>query len=366
MCEEKYIETITINDYFELQDIIQGRRDYKDFRDMFIYRGINKKCYGLIPSSLRNNNILDYLDSDYKPSFHIKKETALRYGLNIKNKTPNKKGFYEFKLNKYDKFENGVKIDDEHTLNQFKLVKEMKILFDFMIYSDKYGLKVPISPNIRKQSLKSVVDIPFVWPQEEYFEIISLAQHYDLPTRALDWSYDYRVSLYFAVRNVLYDEFSLENEDNDGVLWAFNYSFFKGDSTKNDFKVRFYRPEYYSNPNLNAQNGLLTFVIDYNRECDERPLNEIILSELENNKKTINNKTIYDIKGLEKFSIPDNERIFYKFIIPRDIKVEILEQLYIEGYSEKQLFPGYKGITDYIKNKAKLDKIKKSDYVEIH
>lgn len=74
MNEEKYIETITINDYFELQDIIQGRRDYKDFRDRFIYRGINNKSYQLIPSSLRGNNILDYIDSDYKPSFNLKKK----------------------------------------------------------------------------------------------------------------------------------------------------------------------------------------------------------------------------------------------------------------------------------------------------
>lgn len=34
-----------------------------------------------------------------------------------------------------------------------------------------------------------------------------------------------------------------------------------------------------------------------------------------------------------------------------------MKELYIEGYSEEQLFPGYKGVTDYIKNKAKLDEI---------
>ena len=91
-----------------------------------------------------------------------------------------------------------MRLDDEYNLNQFKLVKEMHILFNFIFYSDRYGLKVPISPNIRKLSLNSIIDIPSTWPQEEYFEIISLAQHYDLPTRALDWSYDYKVSLYFA------------------------------------------------------------------------------------------------------------------------------------------------------------------------
>lgn len=181
-----------------------------------------------------------------------------------------------------------------------------------------------------------------------------------MPTRALDWSYDYKVSLYFAICNVLYDEFSLEDEDNDGVLWAFNYTYFRSsdvNETENDFKIQFYRPENYSNVNLNAQNGLFTLVIDKDYECDERPLNEIVINELESNEKIIDNQTIYKIEGLEEFTIPENEKIFYKFIIPRNAKAKILEQLYVEGYSEGRLFPGYKGITDHMKNKAKLDEI---------
>ena len=361
LSDDKYTKTIPINDYFELQDIIQGRnKDYLDFRDKFIFRGINKKSYELIPSSLRNNDILNYIDSDFNNPLTMKKEDALLYGLNIKDKIPDEEGYYKFGVNKYDEFENGAKLISEPNINQFKLIKEMHILFNFIFYSDRYGLKVPISPNIRKQINKSVINIPSTWPQEEYFEIISLAQHYDLPTRALDWSYDYKVSLYFAVRNVLYDKFTLDDENNDGILWAFNYTYFRSsedNKSENEFKIQFYRPEYYLNSNLNAQDGLFTIVIDKDHECDKRPLNEIIIDELEHNEELDNNETIYKISGLEKFSIPENEKIFYKFIIPKEIKAEILEQLYIEGYSEERLFPGYKGVTDHMKNKAKLDEI---------
>ena len=363
MTGDKYTKTILINDYFELQDIIQGRTgEGIDFRDKFIFRGVNKKKYKLIPSSLRDNNILDYIDSDFNNPINMKKEDANRYKLSTKNKIPDNEGFYKYNLNKFNKFENNETLTDRQNINQFKLIKEMYILFDFIHYSDRYGLKTSIPPNIREQINKSTINIPSTWPQEEYFEIISLAQHYDLPTRALDWSYDYKVSLYFAVRNVLYDNFSLEDEDNDGVLWAFNYTYFRGsevDESQNDFKIQFYRPEYYSNSNLNAQKGLFTLVIDKNWECDERPLNEIITNELEINEKIIDNKPIYKINGLEKFSIPKNEKIFYKFIISREAKAEILEQLYIEGYSEGHLFPRYKGITEHMKNKAKLDDILK-------
>lgn len=134
MGEEEYIETIQINDYFELQDIIQGRNDYADFRDDFIYRGINKKSYKLIPSSLRDNNILDYIGSDYNHPVSLRKDDALRCGLNIEDKVPDEQGFYKFKLNKYDEFENGVKVDNQSNLNQFKLGKEMYVLFNFIFY----------------------------------------------------------------------------------------------------------------------------------------------------------------------------------------------------------------------------------------
>lgn len=314
MTEDKYTKIIPINDYFELQDIMQGRnKEYVDFRDKFIFRGVNKKSYDLIPSSLRDDNILNYIDSDFKNPINMKKEEALRYNLSIKNKSPDKEGFYKFNINKFDKFENDEKLKDEYNINQFKLIKEMSALFIFIYYSDRYGLKVPISSNIRKQINKSVINIPPTWPQEEYFEIISLAQHYDLPTRALDWSYDYRTSLYFAVRNVLYDKFSLKDEDNDGILWAFNYTYFKSsevDESENNFKIQFYRPEYYSNPNLNAQNGLFTLVIDNDYECDERSLNKIIIDELENNEKINDEKTVYKIKGLKNFQFQKMKKYF--------------------------------------------------------
>lgn len=56
------------------------------------------------------------------------------------------------------------------------------------------------------------------------------------------------------------------------------------------------------------------------------------------------------------FYLNDDEKIFYKFIIPGEIKKDILNELYDEGYSEEYLYPGYSGVTLSIKNKACLDK----------
>ena len=58
--------------------------------------------------------------------------------------------------------------------------------------------------------------------------------------------------------------------------------------------------------------------------------------------------------------MPENEQIFYKFVIPEDEKPNILKELYSEGYSEEYLFPGYKGVTQAIENKVKLDRLIKT------
>ena len=54
---------------------------------------------------------------------------------------------------------------------------------------------------------------------------------------------------------------------------------------------------------------------------------------------------------------PPNEKAFYKFIIPEELKPEILNELYKEGYSEEYLFPGYDGVTQSVKNRINLDKL---------
>lgn len=59
----------------------------------------------------------------------------------------------------------------------------------------------------------------------------------------------------------------------------------------------------------------------------------------------------------DEFDVINGEKAFYKFIIPEDVKPEILNELYLEGYSEEYLFPGYSGVTKSIENRVRLDKL---------
>ena len=210
--------------------------------------------------------------------------------------------------------------------NELQNEKEIYILQKFLNYADKCGLKVNTN-NITRElihpssQIRPELDEIFY----DYPEIISLAQHYGLPTRALDWSYDYKVSLYFAVKDVLSN-----SDTQDCVLWALNHKLFENRMPNDKYKINLniYRPEYNTNPNLTAQKGLFTFLDDYVGDY-ENPLDNIISNEL---KKDLEYR-IKENDDKKIITVPTNlsskDTVFYKFIIPKELKAEILNELYL-------------------------------------
>ena len=72
-----------------------------------------------------------------------------------------------------------------------------------------------------------------------------------------------------------------------------------------------------------------------------------------------NNNSEIEVRlcGIKNFTLKNNEKVFYKFIIPGEYKSKILRKLYLDGYSEEYLFPGYKGVADAMKNSIVLEKV---------
>ena len=186
-------------------------------------------------------------------------------------------------------------------------------------------------------------------------DLLFLAQHYGLPTKVLDWTYDYKVGLYFALTDII----DSEKEDSDGVLWAFNYKLFENNPFENEMffnRLHFYRPEYDNNPNLRAQRGLFSFIIDDVHNQNKQSLEDIIINELKS-KKEYNQEEWSDFKDPRVLppQIKIDKPIFYKFIIKKDKKPEMLKELYSEGYSEEYLFPGFDGVKKAMRNSVILE-----------
>jgi hypothetical protein len=64
--------------------------------------------------------------------------------------------------------------------------------------------------NFKKYAHRSVVERDSIW------HWLSVAQHYGLPTRVLDWTYSPFIAMHFATANI-------NKFDRDGVIWAVNY-----------------------------------------------------------------------------------------------------------------------------------------------
>ena len=190
--------------------------------------------------------------------------------------------------------------------------------------------------NFKKYAHRSVVERDSLW------HWLSVAQHYGLPTRLLDWTYSPFIALHFATAN-------FERFDADGVIWAVNY-----------LKAHQLLPDRLRR--MLDEEGANVFTVEMLSES-VRSLEE--LAELSHrdfviffeppsiDDRIINQFAFFSVMSRPNSILDDwldsHRELWRRIIIPADLKWEIRDKLDQANITERVLFPGLDGLSSWLK-----------------
>jgi hypothetical protein len=190
--------------------------------------------------------------------------------------------------------------------------------------------------NFRKYAHRRVVERDSVW------HWLSVAQHYGLPTRLMDWTYSPFAALHFATSNI-------EQFDRDGAVWGANYlrthelvpdqlAARLAREGANVFTVEMLSDTVQS---LEALDGLCPDPFGLFFEppsIDDRIVNQFAFFSVMSNPRMRLDHWLARHPGLAR-----------KIVIPAALKWEIRDKLDQSNVTERVLFPGLEGLTAWLK-----------------
>lgn len=319
---------------------------FKMKREGWVFRGHSDSGYELIPSALRENKIP--LVRDLGRLFAAEDEYRPTETLQMFHEYQIIRGFYRLANQR------GLKVPYSRTLQA-----------DLSLEFDQMGGHKAASV------LFSNVDGKTVWPPQDILEVAALAQHYGLPTRLLDWTYNPYVASFFCTQG---DDKEAQN-DKHMEIWCINLeyilqinenpNFWETKSHRDilreasvsiksglletkstlDNVLRTANAINNNNTNLHAQEGVLTFFqkrVDYemkgsNSTVDRTPLCCLL-------EKYYSNIDVYQSQG----------PIVKSFKIPITMKHDLIIGLEDRGYDLSSIYPGLKGVAKEILKRSSL------------
>lgn len=199
---------------------------------------------------------------------------------------------------------------------------------------DRYTPK-PSETTLLKKFKQSAAMLIDMHPSNS-FEWLFLMQHYGVPTRLLDWSESPLTALYFAVSED-------KHKNEDGALWALK-------PTELNKNAKIFGDEDFFIPSFD-DTELANYSIDsvsHEKRSKLLPLATIATRNNPRIQAQLGVFTIHHLDDSQIENIGDQSHI-KKFIIPKDSKQGILNELKLLGISKFQLFPELSSVGDILK-----------------
>jgi hypothetical protein len=191
--------------------------------------------------------------------------------------------------------------------------------------------------NFRKYAMRSPVRHESEWGW------LAVAQHHGLPTRLLDWTYSPYVALHFATDN-------LEQYDRDGVIWCVNYvEVHKMLPAKLRAMLKRERSNAFTAEMLEAAGLSLGGLEKLSRKpyamffeppsLDDRIVNQFALFSLMSSPEA----------QIDAWLEEQESDLVYRIVVPRKLKWEIRDKLDQANITERVLFPGLDGLSQWLR-----------------
>ncbi|MDO9512800.1 MAG: FRG domain-containing protein [Bacteroidales bacterium] len=190
--------------------------------------------------------------------------------------------------------------------------------------------------NFKKYAHRNAVQGDSVW------NWLAVAQHHGLPTRLMDWTYSPYVALHFATSDI-------RDFNNDGVIWCINY-----------VKSNQYLPDPLQTIIQDEGSNVFTAAM-LDGVCDSLKKLEILQKELfvlfleppSLDDRIVNQHALFSMMSTATAHMDDwlnqNPDLYFRIVIPAKLKWEIRDKLDQANITERVLFPGLDGLSDWLK-----------------